>query len=179
MRFQAFLLDLPVRTTFITSASSIDLTLGSGTDHLPAFSFRFCLIELESVLALDCPSRSMRYAGMAPSGAALASFCLFNFSSCALMLLERAGATQSQVTTPRRRAGRCAKLAPAVEVDGESNETWVIAWKRGGECSHVFFIWTFSAWRSLLKIFALIPRTFFALAACSCASRASFFRLLL
>lgn len=97
-----------------------------GTAHLPAFSLRFCLIELDSTLACDMPSRSSRYAGTASlSAGASAALCLFSRSSCALM---------------------------------------------------VFFISAFSAYRFLFSCFALMPRTFLAIALCLCPLRASFFR---
>ena len=85
----------------MTSSSPIALTLGSGTLHFPwivcqyhtkivlrhqqtAFSLRFCLIVLLRALARASSARSMRYAGIAPSGTLGAvSFLLF-FSSCIL-----------------------------------------------------------------------------------------------
>ncbi|KAH1022554.1 hypothetical protein HUJ04_011938 [Dendroctonus ponderosae] len=60
IRFQAFLLVFPDRTTRITSESAWARTFGIGTSHLPAFSFLFCLIMFESTLALDCTSRSSK-----------------------------------------------------------------------------------------------------------------------
>lgn len=52
-------------------------TLGIGTSHFPAFSFRFCLTVLLNTLALLTPSRSSKYAGTAPSGTASSLACLF------------------------------------------------------------------------------------------------------
>ena len=59
-----------------------------GGTKLTAFSFLFCLIILLRTFARDCPSRSNRYGGMAPSGT-LSSFLVFVFFSwCILMLVE-------------------------------------------------------------------------------------------
>uniref|UniRef100_A0A2M4C634 Putative secreted protein n=1 Tax=Anopheles marajoara TaxID=58244 RepID=A0A2M4C634_9DIPT len=60
IRFQAFRRVLPLRITLNTSASDWARTFGIGTSHLPAFSFRFCLIILDSTLALDWMPRSIR-----------------------------------------------------------------------------------------------------------------------
>mmetsp|Transcript_13476 Transcript_13476/g.43015 ORF Transcript_13476/g.43015 Transcript_13476/m.43015 type:complete len:256 (+) Transcript_13476:113-880(+) len=86
MRFQAFCFFLPVRITLNISASDTAPTLGMGTSHLPAFSFRFCFTVLLSTLARDTPSRSSRYAGTAPSGTFSSSACLLFRCWCKLMV---------------------------------------------------------------------------------------------
>ena len=58
--FHALFFLFPVWITFNTSVSPWARTLGRGTSHFPAFSFRFCLIMLESTFALDCPFLSSR-----------------------------------------------------------------------------------------------------------------------
>ena len=80
---------LPVLRTLKTSLSDTPLTFGTGTSHLPAFSFLFCLIMLDRTLALLCPSLSNRYAGTAPSGTSSSSFFFVFLSSCILMLRYR------------------------------------------------------------------------------------------
>lgn len=55
----------PEFTTLKTSSSPAARTFGSGTDHFPAFSFRFCLIALLRTLDRACSSRSSKYAGTA------------------------------------------------------------------------------------------------------------------
>lgn len=62
-------------------------TLGIGTSHFPAFSFRFCFTVLLSTLALLTPSRSSKYAGTAPSGTASSLACLFVRSWCIAILV--------------------------------------------------------------------------------------------
>ena len=84
--FQAFFFLFPVQITFNTSVSPWALTLGRGTSHFPAFSFRFCFIILECTLARDCPSQSSRYAGTAPCGVFSSFFCLVFLFSCILIL---------------------------------------------------------------------------------------------
>ena len=77
MRFHCFFFRLPDLITLKTSSSETAATFGMGTDHLPAFSFRFCLIELERTLACDIPSRSSRYEGTASlSAGASPDLCL-------------------------------------------------------------------------------------------------------
>lgn len=46
VRTEYILLRFPVRNTLKISSSAIGLTLGTGTSHLPAFSFLFCLTVL-------------------------------------------------------------------------------------------------------------------------------------
>jgi hypothetical protein len=58
--FQHFLFLFPDRITSNISASVIGLTFSTGTDHLPAFSFLFCLTILVKTLEFLCCSRSMR-----------------------------------------------------------------------------------------------------------------------
>ena len=58
--FQPFLLLFPVFITLNTSASDWARTLGRGTSHLPAFSFRFCLTMEESSFAWEVDSRSSK-----------------------------------------------------------------------------------------------------------------------
>ena len=87
LRLSSFFL-LPVRITLNTSLSPWAQTLGQGTSHFPAFSFRFCLTILESTLAWDCPSLSSRHAGTSPCGVFSSSCCLvFLFSSIFIVLL--------------------------------------------------------------------------------------------
>ena len=50
------------------SSSVIGFTTGIGTDHLPAFSFRFCFIVFDKILLLFVSSRSNKYVGIALSG---------------------------------------------------------------------------------------------------------------
>src|SRR5689334_15085397 len=79
-RFQFLVFFLPVLIARNISSSETGLTLGIGTAHLPAFSFRFCLIVLLSTLALVTPSRSNKYAGTAPGWISSALACLFALS---------------------------------------------------------------------------------------------------
>ena len=60
MRFHDFFMRFPERITLNISSSATGRTLGSGTSHFPAFSFLFCFTVLDSTLALDVCSRSMR-----------------------------------------------------------------------------------------------------------------------
>mmetsp|Transcript_390 Transcript_390/g.1223 ORF Transcript_390/g.1223 Transcript_390/m.1223 type:complete len:295 (+) Transcript_390:53-937(+) len=86
-RFHAFFFRFPDAWTRNISSSATARTFGMGTDHLPAFSARFCLMELDKILARDAPSRSSKNAGTAPSsGRALAARA--SFSSCALIVLR-------------------------------------------------------------------------------------------
>ena len=64
--FHCFLFLFPLLRTLKTSSSAIGLTLGKGTSHLPAFSFRFCFTVFERTLLLEACSLSSRYAGTAP-----------------------------------------------------------------------------------------------------------------
>mmetsp|Transcript_25737 Transcript_25737/g.76163 ORF Transcript_25737/g.76163 Transcript_25737/m.76163 type:complete len:321 (-) Transcript_25737:215-1177(-) len=82
MRFQLFFMRLPDLSTLNISSSATGRTFGSGTSHLPAFSFRFCLIVLLSTLALSTCSLSSRYAGTAFCGAPSSALCFLSFSSC-------------------------------------------------------------------------------------------------
>ena len=87
MRFHAFFSRLPVLMTLNISSSATGLTLGTGTDHFPAFSLRFYFTVFERTFARAAPSRSRRYAGRASS--ALGSFFFFafaSFSECSAML---------------------------------------------------------------------------------------------
>ena len=85
MRFHDLDFFLPVMTVLNISSSAMGLTLGRGTAHLPAFSFRFCFTVLESTFARVTPSRSSRYAGTAPFGT-LSAPCSTSFSSCTARL---------------------------------------------------------------------------------------------
>mmetsp|Transcript_8306 Transcript_8306/g.16309 ORF Transcript_8306/g.16309 Transcript_8306/m.16309 type:complete len:200 (-) Transcript_8306:179-778(-) len=82
IRFHAFFFRTPVRITRNISASAMGRTFGTGTAHLPAFSFLFCFTVLERTLARDTPSRSIKNAGTAPEGSASFSLCLFVDCSC-------------------------------------------------------------------------------------------------
>mmetsp|Transcript_43163 Transcript_43163/g.102425 ORF Transcript_43163/g.102425 Transcript_43163/m.102425 type:complete len:259 (-) Transcript_43163:238-1014(-) len=86
MRFHAFLRRFPDFITLNISFSAMGRTFGSGTSHLPAFSFRFCLIVLLSTLARSTWSLSRRYAGMAPSLTPSSAFCFLSFCSCMAMV---------------------------------------------------------------------------------------------
>ena len=46
MRFHVFRWRFPVRSTLNISASEIDATFGTGTDHFPAFSFLFSIARI-------------------------------------------------------------------------------------------------------------------------------------
>ena len=86
IRFQLFFCRFPDRITLNISSSAMGRTLGRGTSHLPAFSFRFCLMVLDSTLARDVCSRSRRYAGMAPGAASSSTLCLLVRSLCCWMV---------------------------------------------------------------------------------------------
>lgn len=59
-RFQAFYFLFPERSTWNISASDSALTFSIGTDHLPAFSLRFCLIILLRTFVFETFSLSRR-----------------------------------------------------------------------------------------------------------------------
>lgn len=65
--FHYFLFLFPLLCTWNISPSDSCFTVGSGTSHLPPFSFRFCLTELDSTLDRLVSLRSIRYAGTDPS----------------------------------------------------------------------------------------------------------------
>merc|ERR1712070_859411 len=88
-RFQAFFLRLPDACTRNISSSATALTLGIGTDHLPAFSARFCLMEFERIFARDVPSRSRRKAGRAALSSDVLFLALASFSSWAAIVFLR------------------------------------------------------------------------------------------
>ena len=86
--FHVFFCLLPERMTRNISSSAIGRTFGKGTSHFPAFSFRFCLIVLESTFALEVVSLSIKYAGIAP-GATSSSTFLSSFSVLVDCFLHR------------------------------------------------------------------------------------------
>mmetsp|Transcript_20168 Transcript_20168/g.68312 ORF Transcript_20168/g.68312 Transcript_20168/m.68312 type:complete len:264 (+) Transcript_20168:52-843(+) len=87
-RFQLFFLRFPEACTRNISSSATGRTFGIGTVHLPAFSARFCLMELERILARETPSRSSKYAGTAALPAPSSFLARASRSSCMEMVLR-------------------------------------------------------------------------------------------
>jgi hypothetical protein len=86
MRFHDFFIRFPLRMTLNISSSATGRTLGKGTSHFPAFSFRFCFTVFDSTFALDVCSRSIKYAGIAPGCAFSSTLCLLFRSLCELIV---------------------------------------------------------------------------------------------
>ena len=78
--FQHFLFLFPDLITSNISASVIGLTFSTGTDHLPAFSFLFCLTMLVRTLEFFCCYLSIKYVGMAPSSMSSTLLLAFFYS---------------------------------------------------------------------------------------------------